>query len=105
MGKYIKMDNGVPTTVDESIGGVSYQESILVTNDVGSSGTGYDSTHKIFTLPNAKTYDGNADVLMVSRNGVDWVEGVHFTYQESGTATTITCINAQPKNSRIEFKL
>lgn len=106
MTKFIRMVNGIPTTVDESLGGgISYQESVPVTNDIGNAGTGYDSTHKIFTLPNGKEYNGNVDELMVSRNGVDWNEGVEFTYEESATATTITCTNAQPKNSRVEFKL
>lgn len=104
--RYTKFIDGIPTEVSEAVGGgISYQESVPVTNDVGNSGTGYDADHLVFTLPNGKTYDGTLDELMVSRNGVDWNEGVEYTYEASATATTITCTDAQPKYSRIEFKI
>ena len=101
------MVNDIPTLVDEALGGgISYQESVPVTTVIGVSGTGYDSAHIVFTLPNAKTYDGaSLDELIVSRNGVVLTEGTDYNYENSASATTITMTVAQPKNSRIQFTI
>ena len=101
MGKVLQLVNGLPTMVNIPL--TNYDESIEVTTDIGTPGTGYDSDHKVFTLPNSETYDGTTDELKVERNGVGQVEGVHFDYTASSTATTITFINAIPKNARVRF--
>lgn len=103
MTKRIQYVNGIPTTVDSEVS--YYDESILVTTEIGVSGTGYTSDHKTFTLPNAKTYDGTKDQLKVQVNGVGQVEGVHFTYGSGGSETTFTFINAVLKNALVRMTI
>jgi len=101
MGTAIKFVNGVPTTVEVQATPdlTYYDESIPVTTDIGTPGTGYDAAHEVFTLPNAETYDATKDQLKVEVNGVGQVEGVHFNYGSGTEATTITFLTPwQPPN-------
>jgi hypothetical protein len=109
MEKIIRLINGVPTAVLVSTGAPSiYDESILVTTDIGVAGTGYNSAHTIFTLPNGMTYDGTKSELQIFigdyvNGGSKLIEGVDFTYGITSSETTITLIRAVPKNIRVGF--
>lgn len=103
MGKAIRFIDGIPTTIDLTASVSHYDESIPVTTEIGVAGTGYDSTHKIFTLPNAQTYDSTTDELKTQINGIGQVEGVSFNYTVGAASTTITFVNAIPKNARVRF--
>jgi len=87
-----------------------YDESILITTEIGVAGTGYNAAHTEFTLPNAKTYNGTIDALEVFAGdnldgGLSLVEGVDFDYENSTTATKVTTTKGLPKNIRIRFRL
>lgn len=100
MAKYIKLVSGLPVTEDETF----YDASIYVTTEIGIPGTGYSSDHTIFTLPNSQTYDGTTNELEVWCNEARWEPGIHFSYQLSTSATTITTLTAIPNESRIRFR-
>jgi len=102
--RVVRYINGIPTTVDLSTTINYYDESILVSQPIGTPGTGYNDAHTIFTLPNAETYDGTIDQLKIYVNGVAQVEGVDFTYEASASATTITFTEAIPQNARVRFR-
>lgn len=82
-----------------------YDQYVNVTTAVGVAGTGYDSTHTIFTLPNGGVYDGTTTALQVFCNEAQWDSGVHFNYQNKTNATYITTLTAIPQNSSIRFKM
>ena len=105
MGKATRLINGILRSVDITASVAHYESSILVTTNIGVSGAGYDSTHKIFTLPNSQTYDPNAKELKVKANGVHMVEGVDYDYDfgSAPTATTVEFANAIPKDARVSF--
>lgn len=97
----IQFVNGIPTTV---VSGLSqYDESILVTTEIGVSGTGYNAAHTVFTLPSAETYDGTINELKVEVNGFGQVEGVEYNYDNNSTATTVTFITPISKDARVRF--
>lgn len=95
MAKFLRMVDGIPTTIDVSSLTTTYQSSFLVSTPLAINDT--------VTLPNGETYDGTIDQLKVERNGVGWVEGVEYQYQNSTTATYITVLQAVPADSRINF--
>ena len=109
MEKIIRLINGIPTAVLISSGTPTvYDESILVTTDIGVAGTGYNSGHTIFTLPNGMTYDGTKNELQVYigdyiNGGLKLIEGVDFLYGLTSSETTITLTKAVPKNIRVGF--
>jgi len=87
--------------------GVSYyDESILVSTVIGVAGAGYNSAHTVFTLPNAKNYNGFSRELKLLVNGIGqhW-DGIDFSYEASANAITVTLIEPAPKNARIRFIL
>jgi len=103
MAKFLKLVGGIPKSTDVTATINQYDESVPVTTDIGTAGAGYDAAHKVFTLPNAETYDGTIDELKVDVNGVGQVEGVEYNYDNNVAATTVTFIDAIPKNARVRF--
>jgi hypothetical protein len=104
--KAIKLVSGIPTMTEITTSITQYDQSILVNTEIGVSGTGYNSAHTIFTLPNSETYNGTIDELKVEVNGVGQIEGVDYNYDNNASATTFTFIIAIPKNARIRmFKI
>jgi len=101
MSNSTRFINGVPTAVTTFL--IHYDESILVTTEIGVSGTGYNAAHTEFTLPNGETYDGTTSELLVEINGLGQVEGITFNYGISESESKITFITAIPKNARIRF--
>lgn len=107
------MVNGFPTTVNIDAGGIAiYEESILVTNDIGSSGTGYNAAHTEFTLPNAKTYDGSGGKRSIEvftgdtvNGGVKLVRDVDVTFGTGVAETTFTTARAMPKDTRLNIRI
>lgn len=82
-----------------------YDVSILVTTEIGSSGSGYNAAHTEFTLPNDETYDGLTNKLLVMCNEATWENGVHFDYQELPNATKITTYVPISIGNRIRFRM
>lgn len=105
MSTAMRMVGGILRTVEitASVAITHYDQTIHVTTDIGFAGTGYDTTHKIFTLPNSQTYDSTTDELKVLVNGVHQVEGYQYDYEAGSSATTVTFDNAVPKNARVTF--
>lgn len=94
MGRYIKHINGIPTTVDEALS-ATYQAVYNVSSAL--------SINDQITLPNSETYDGTKEELKVERNGVGWIEGTHYQYQNNSSATYITVLIDVPSGGTIEF--
>lgn len=109
MVKIVQMVNRIPTTVEVNTGGATvYNESVLVTTEIGVAGTGYNAAHTVFTLPNGETYNGTKKELQIHQGdnatgGIWLVEGVHFEYGPGIAETTITMLKAVPKDARITF--
>lgn len=95
MTQLVQMINGIPTTIDVSLGGTSYQDSYVISAPI--------SINDQITLPNSENYNGTNDELVVKHNGVAWTEGVEYQYQNSTTATYITVLIAIPSGGRIDF--
>ena len=98
MRQPIIKDTYVKATIEE------YDQSIYVNTEIGVAGTGYDSAHTQFTLPNGEVYDGTVEQLEVFCNEAPWELGIHFNYQNKTNATYITTLVAIPKYSRIRFR-
>ena len=96
MAKFLRLINGIPTTVEvSSSGATTYQASYLVVTPLVINDT--------VTLPNGETYNGTIDELVVKRNGVEWTEGIEYQYQNTTSATYITVLQDVPVDSRINF--
>lgn len=95
MPRYMKMENGIPTTVDESLAASTYQASYPVSAPLSSGAT--------ITLPDGETYNGTLDELKVERNGIGWKEGIEFSYQVLSNATYITLNQDVPSGGTIDF--
>ena len=100
MAKFMQLHpNGYLKMVDVTATLSYYDEEVIVTEPVGTSGSGYDSTHKIFTLPNSKTYVVGTDMLKVYKNGIKLTSD---EYTET-SSSTITLVEAVEPTSRISF--
>jgi hypothetical protein len=104
MAKFLKLSGGIPTGADVTASINYYDESVPITTDIGTPGTGYNDAHTRFTLPNSETYDGTTNQLEVFCNEAQWEPGIHFNYQNSSSATYIDTIAAIPKDNRIRFR-
>lgn len=93
MGRVVQMIGGIPTTIESTV--TTYQATYVVSAPL--------NINDQVTLPNSETYNGTIDELAVNRNGVDWVEGVQYEYQNSSTATWIKMLIAIPSGGRINF--
>lgn len=80
------------------------EETILVTNDVGSSGAGWNAAHTVFTVPNGKTYDGTTNKLYVDANGFLQTIGVDVVFVNNIAATQFTLSKAVPKYGRVTMR-
>jgi len=77
-----------------------YDEYTEVTTLAGTPGTGYDETHRIFTLPSGETYDTASKGLKLEVNGKGQILGTDFTYTDS---TTITFTYTIRKGAKVRF--
>lgn len=107
--KITRMINGFPTSVMVNLGVTIWESTILITNEIGESGTGWDSAHTTITLPGGTTFDGSSKELEVFigdnyDGGVRLAPGVDWSSGSGSAETTITLAKALPKNSRIGFR-
>jgi hypothetical protein len=102
--KALQLIGGLPKTIELSTVLNYYDETTLVTTEIGVAGTGYNAAHTVFTLPNGETYDGTIDQLEVEVNGVGQIDGINYDYEDSVAASYITFLDAIPKNARVRFR-
>lgn len=94
MGKFLRLVNGIPRSVDESNSSTIYDESVDLVATL-STGTPY-------TLPNSGNYVG--DELEIYLDGQVLDSGSDFNFVGSGTKTQVSFTFDMLAGDRLRFR-